>query len=242
MRCLQQLGWNISDNFNKIVYVSNDGIRFELPTNKKVWEYDIKYKQMLRILSFYFNITQNSVEDLIVDTDEHANVSQLIENIKSAVIPYKGLRVYHGQSLFYNSVLILNYYLDKDNFLVIESMNFLKSNFKLERYGTRVKYETRGVYESDKNYKITSLCDSLDQAVKSLNSLYFSKFENKQNPADYDYFRQSTVLKEILPSELIHVFGQSICEDIAFASKNAGFKEFQRNLETNVKYGIESLQ
>ena len=242
MQCLQQLGWSIAETFNKTVYTSNDGIRFELPSNKKVWEYDIKYKQMLRILSFYFNIPQNSVEDLIVGADEHVNTGLLVENIKAAVIPYKGLRVYHGQSLFYNSVSIVNYYLDKDNFLVIETMNFLKSNFKLERLGTRVKYETRSVYDNDKNYKITSLCDSLDQAVKSLNSLYFSKFENKQNPADYDYFRQSTVLKEILPSELIHVFGQTISSDIAFASKNAGFKEFQRSLETNVKYGVEIIQ
>lgn len=242
MKCLQKLGWTVTNGFNKTSFSSNDGIVFDLPANKKIWEYDLKYKKMLKILSFYFNITQSSVEDLIASNDESVDANQLVSDIKSNVIPYKGFRAYHGQSLFYNSVVILNYFLDKDNCIVIETMDFLKSNFKLERAGTRIKYETRSVYETDKEYKITSLCDALDQATKNLNNIYFEKFENKQNPADYDYFRQSTVLKEILPANLIHVFGQTIAQDIGFPSKNAGFKEFQKYLANNVKYGEEQIE
>ncbi|MGL4982420.1 MAG: hypothetical protein ACRC4W_06180 [Treponemataceae bacterium] len=242
MKCLRKLGWAISTSANKVSYCSNDGIEFDLPLNQKIWEYEIKYKKLLKILSFYFNITQRQVEECIVNAPSDIEPNDLVVTIKNNVIPYKGLRVYHGQSLFYNCVVILNYYLDKDNLIVVESMAFVKSNFKIEKQGTRIRYETYSIYDSDKDYKITSLCDSLDQAVKQLNNIYFEKFENKQNPADYDYFRQSSVLKEIDPEALIHVFGQSVADDINFPSKNAGFKEFQRYLSSHVNYACEVIE
>ncbi|MGL4986570.1 MAG: hypothetical protein ACRC5H_05455 [Treponemataceae bacterium] len=242
MKCLYKLGWTINNGVNKVSYCSNDGIELELPLNQKIWEYEIKYKKMLKVLSFYFNITQMHVEECIINSPEDIDPNDLVSNIKNNVIPYKGLRVYHGQSLFYNSVVILNYYLDKDNLIVVEIMAFVKSNFTVEKQGSRIRYETRSIYESDKNYKITSLCDSLDQAVKQLNNIYFEKFENKQNPADYDYFRQSTILKEIDPAKLVHVFGQSVAKDIGFPSKNAGFKEFQKYLDAHVKYSCEAIE
>ncbi len=82
MKRLELLGWKRSETKFRTSYLSQEGITLSLPKNEKQGDYEYQYKKLIKKLSFYYDISQFAVDNILLNDEVNFTKDELLHEIK----------------------------------------------------------------------------------------------------------------------------------------------------------------
>ncbi|SIR06553.1 hypothetical protein SAMN05920897_1327 [Alkalispirochaeta americana] len=240
MKNLGLLGWKESEKFGIKTFTSTDNIEIKEYKENNFYNYKEVVAYNHRIASLYFNVHETDVET-ILEKNNYLSKADIEKDLSDSGIKYGNFRAYYGKSFPIENVILINWKIDADKLIVIETMNIVKVLSEIKRYAYRFRYDTKGIYASEKEYQLKSIMDSISNSKYGLQHVFYEKFPEDTNKKYYSKFVDANYLQEIIPIDLVQVFGNKIVNILNYNSINENFSNYINYLKEKALFTYDEI-